>query len=76
MNCDLTHPPYPSDSAPCDNFLFPIWIIRRDEFKSDEIIARISAYFKTSTTPIIWKGPRKLEKPDEILELKEDNVEK
>jgi len=55
----LPHPPYSSDLAPCDFFLFlnlKIWFTRKKSLSNEEIIAAVDVYFEGLETSCFSEG--------------------
>jgi len=76
----LPHPPYSSDLAPCDFFLFPnlkIWLRGKKFSSNKKVIAAVDAYFEGFETSSFFEGIKKLgHRWTKYVELQGDYVEK
>ena len=72
----LPHPPYSSDLAPSDYFLFPNlkkWLAGKRFYANDEIISQTNTYFEQLEKSYFLEGIQKLEKRcRKCIELKAD----
>ena len=76
----LPHPPYSSDLAPCDFFLFPNlkkWLGRKRFTSNEEVIDQTKAYFEEFDKSYFLDGLKKLEhRWTKCIKLRGDSVEK
>ena len=76
----LPHPPYSSDLAPSDYFLFPNlnkWLGGKRFYSNDEIISQTNTYFDDLEKSYYLERIQKLEKRwTKWIELKREYIEK